>query len=349
MRASATMYCVVLLLSVSGIDTVRGDEQAIHRLQQTKSCPQCDLRGASLRELVLDGSTVAAAMVIRANLIEADLTSASLSGVHLKGALLEKAKLIDAHLQKTDLTDAILNQSDFTRAELTNTILDRAKMYDVNLTDAVFEPDSLPDISTLANAKGLQRLTWINSPSMLIALRSKFKEAGMNNEERQLTYAIMRGGRLRAGFFERTASYVFLELPTAWGVAPWRPLWILFSLIPLFAIGYLAAIVLPPADSGIWRVWDKDRIDPRHAHMRTEKLTAKNCRALPNALYFSILSAFFAGWHEVNVGSWISRMSPEENTLRSTGWVRSVSGLQSLISLGLLALWIFCYFGRPFE
>jgi hypothetical protein len=66
-------------------------------------------------------------------------------------------------------------------------------------------------------------------------------------------------------------------------------------------------------------------------------------------LYFSILSAFSIGWRELNVGTWIARVQPREYTLRATGWVRTVSGLQSIVSVYLLALWVLTYFGRPFE
>jgi hypothetical protein len=66
-------------------------------------------------------------------------------------------------------------------------------------------------------------------------------------------------------------------------------------------------------------------------------------------LYFSMLSAFHIGWRDLNVGTWIARVQPREYTLRATGWVRTVSGIQSLLSVYLLALWILTYFGRPFE
>jgi hypothetical protein len=41
--------------------------------------------------------------------------------------------------------------------------------------------------------------------------------------------------------------------------------------------------------------------------------------------------------------------SAEAYTLSATGWVRAVSGLQSLVSVYLLALWALTYFGRSFE
>jgi hypothetical protein len=184
---------------------------------------------------------------------------------------------------------------------------------------------------------------------MVIALRNKFKEAGMTREERQVVYALMRGESAGLSTVERAIGYVFFELTTEWGVAPWRPLWILLALIPAFSAIYAVAIINPSARGGIWRVWDKDRIEPDAGQEAPTKLTFKNCRALPTALYFSVLSAFFVGWHDVNIGNWISRLSPREATLRASGWIRTVSGFQSLVSVFLLALWIFCYFGRPFE
>ena len=72
-------------------------------------------------------------------------------------------------------------------------------------------------------------------------------------------------------------------------------------------------------------------------------------RLLWVAFYFSLLSAFQIGWRELNVGNWISRVQPREYTLRATGWVRTVSGLQSLLSVYLLALWVLTYFGDPFD
>jgi hypothetical protein len=49
------------------------------------------------------------------------------------------------------------------------------------------------------------------------------------------------------------------------------------------------------------------------------------------------------------VGTWIARLQSREYTLRATGWVRTVSGIQSLLSVYCLALWVLTCFGRPFE
>ena len=63
----------------------------------------------------------------------------------------------------------------------------------------------------------------------------------------------------------------------------------------------------------------------------------------------SLLSAFQIGWKELTIGNWITRLVPREYTLRATGWVRVVAGVQSLFSVYFLALWVLTYFGRPFE
>jgi hypothetical protein len=44
-----------------------------------------------------------------------------------------------------------------------------------------------------------------------------------------------------------------------------------------------------------------------------------------------------------------ARVQSREYVLRATGWVRTVAGIQSLLSVYLLALWVLTYFGRPFE
>ncbi len=67
-----------------------------------------------------------------------------------------------------------------------------------------------------------------------------------------------------------------------------------------------------------------------------------------HAFYFSVLSAFHIGWRDFNVGNWITRLQPTETILRPRGWVRVISGIQSLLSVYLLALWALVYFGRPF-
>jgi hypothetical protein len=147
--------------------------------------------------------------------------------------------------------------------------------------------------------------------------------------------------------------------------APGRALWGLLGLIPMFALPYWIAIKYANPRHGIWMMLSEDRlasgsgktatlkkkavlIRPPMAKTWRERLMGE-CRMVRTGLSFSLLSAFHLGWREYNVGTWIARLQPREYTLRATGWVRTVSGLQSLLSVYLLALWVLTYFGRPFE
>ncbi|MGD8564148.1 MAG: hypothetical protein PVG03_16520 [Desulfarculaceae bacterium] len=192
-------------------------------------------------------------------------------------------------------------------------------------------------------------MTYKDSPHGLVELRQAFRKMGLREAERQLNYAINREERLRS---EHTLwpyiQYVFFELTCGWGLYPGRPLLIMLGLIPFFAIPYLASMYTPGKD-GIFRYWDQERIHTSLGSPEPQPLKYEYGNVELYALYFSFLSAFRIGWREVNVGNWIARMQPREYTLRATGWVRTVSGVQSLISVYLLALSVLTYFGRPFD
>lgn len=65
--------------------------------------------------------------------------------------------------------------------------------------------------------------------------------------------------------------------------------------------------------------------------------------------YFSLISAFDIGFPEINLGRWLRLLPRTEYELKAKGWARTVAGIQSLISLYLVTLWVLSYFGRPFE
>jgi len=150
-------------------------------------------------------------------------------------------------------------------------------------------------------------------------------------------------------------------------MSPGRPLKILWYTFWSFALVYVFAQIWPGPNGGIWANWSPDRIDQHQGRKRPERLAngfpastfshtwlgngAKrygvSCVGL--ALYFSVISALRIGWRDLSLGAWIDRLLPREYTVRSTGWVKVVSGFQSMLSVYLLALWVLTYFGTPFE
>jgi hypothetical protein len=107
--------------------------------------------------------------------------------------------------------------------------------------------------------------------------------------------------------------------------------------------------------SGIYRILPKDRIEISHGEptaenpTKAERLQSGMWTALGWASYFSLLSAFHIGFREFNVGTWLARLQARKYALDPIGWVRVVSGAQSLLSVYLLAMWALTYFGRPFQ
>ena len=72
-------------------------------------------------------------------------------------------------------------------------------------------------------------------------------------------------------------------------------------------------------------------------------------RVLPAAMMFSLMSTFNIGFRGLDFGRWIRLLLKREYDIKPVGWARTVSGVQSLISVYLIGLWVLTYFGRPFD
>ena len=293
----------------------------------------------------------------KADLSQADLRRVDLSGADLGGANLSGANLIRANLSGAGLGGANLSE---------------ANLDDADLSLTMFEPQnqSLGSIVGVEFARHMELLRYQNSPTALVALRERFAKAGFRDQERRVTFAKLRSQQLieweNGPFWRRVGaafSYIAFDLTCAYGLAHGRPLHLLGGMISLLALLY--ALSLGGRGHGaIWRVWQPDRIRKDQGQSDPERLSWEPVgmpgrpsrglffrlgRAFGLGLFFSFLSAFQIGRRELNVGNWITRLMPREYTLRATGWVRVVSGIQSLLSVYLLALWVLTYFGRPFE
>jgi hypothetical protein len=214
----------------------------------------------------------------------------------------------------------------------------------------------------------------------LVQLRDLVQKAGLREDERNLTYALERGRTEHAlaawkQDFPRAAEGVFrliaFDWTTAYGLHPAQALGILLLvwalLIPVYWWPIHRRSSKPTA--GIFRVWPKDRVElkksspflpgndeePKEGEPilqkdgKVERLQARSFKALAWAAWFSLLSAFQIGFREFSVGTWLTRVHPRQFTLEPTGWVRTVVGVQSLLSVYLLAMWVLTYFGRPFQ
>ncbi len=350
---------------------------------------EADLMGADLSGAVLSGAVLSAARLSGAHLGGADLSEADASGADLSAADLSAAHLGGVDLSGADLREANLSEADLSGADLHKANLSVANLYKADLSEADLSEAKLQkahaEFAVFAGTKfvdavvsdfffaGARRLTEIamTSPTTVVNLRKNAKEWGFRNEERALTAALHKY-RMKQGkaFYEKFLDdYLLGGKLTKYGAEPWNSLWFLAILVVPFSIAYMISLGTHRKMTGIWIVRHPDRVLKSLGKDRPIKLTTALAKGfLPyekprgytgritrwlgilwTGLYFSILSAFSIGWRELNFGVWITRLQRQEYTLRATGWVRTVSGIQSLISLYLLALWALTYFGRPFE
>jgi len=318
-----------------------------------------DLNGANLNGATLIFARLKGANLTRANLTEADLLSANLTGANLTsanltGANLSSATLTEANLFEANLTGADLSYAELINAELIKTILRNANFININLKRARYESNSTPEF--LNGIKNLDTVRFASGyQSGLVSLRNSLRESGLRELERKATYVIEKGKTdYTSSLLEKFARRLFFESTAGYGLYPGKSLIILLSFIPLFSLIYFFSVYKKKESpgqrqSGIYRIWVDDRIRKDLGSDEPELIYAGFLKSLGYAFYFSFLSAFHIGWRDVNVGSWITRIQPHEYILRSTGWVRTVSGIQSLISIYLLAFWVLTQFGRPFD
>jgi uncharacterized protein YjbI with pentapeptide repeats len=350
-----------------------------------------DLRKSNLKEANLSKSKLRAnlhgANLAGANLVEADLKRADLSGANLKDADLTKAVLAGADLGEADLTGAILKNADLREAymvaailrgaDLRNVSLHRANLTGADLRGVLFEPllSSPPPLNGMVAARGLADLRYERYPQALLKLRRDFQENGNRQQEREVGYALKRADTLqewRQGGLARVRAafnFVFFDLTCKYGLALWRPLWLVAGGILLFLPFYCLALTSRRADTGIWLVWLPDRVLKSEGQEEPEKLTTaprigsrgtggwdtfrwqlrRGWRTLAIGFSMSLGAAFSLGRRGLTAGNLLSRLRNKEYILSPTGWVRTLAGVQSLISAYLLALWVVLAVARLVE
>ena len=282
---------------------------------------RADLIASNLWQAGLDAAVLDDAEMGHASLVLAHLRRASLRHANLSAANLSRANLRGADLAGADLSDAQLAGADFTAA---------------NLADVTFEPSALPDVRHIATARGLENLRFRRYPDALVALRDSFKKQGFNQQEREVAAALEREYAKNAEWPERWVRKAALGFTCGYGLELARPWFLILTSIAVFWVAYY--------------VFARARLGAIDARARCDAGgAARNSPSLGVlCLRLSLLSAFpLSG--EPNLGRWLVRLLPEPWTLRPLRLIRTLSGLQSLVSLYLIALWVVIFFGRPFE
>ena len=301
-----------------------------------KESKKADLSGANLQ---------------RANLTLADLQGAILTLADLQGAILMHANLRGAALHSADLREAKL-----AAADLQGAILNFAKLQGADFSFV----QGLPDITGLAFAKGLSTIVFdpFDIPRF-VAWKKALQEAGYTQASKELVAAIRRNNQ------PEPWETILFDWTCEFGANPSRPLVVLLWLWVAGTTAYVVGLARR-SGSGLYLLATGEKIPAGNRRNRVLRLRwevprrgagwkfpfrfARYAgRALGTAALFSLMSAFNIGFREVNLGRWIRLMQPREFDIKARGWLRVVSGLQSLTSVYLLALAILSHFGTPFD
>ena len=316
-----------------------------------------------------------------------EITGVNFKGARLRRANLKDAVLRLTNFEGADLTNADLRGADLfsanlTKAKIVGTDLSGARIAYTALRNAEFAPVSLPSGDQLEGITGLHTVTFPKDrPGGLVRFRELARKSGLRTLEREATFAIEsntsrnlmdacpprrwfnRPSRFQAAcapgaWFEGVGRFMLFGWTTGWGLYPFRALQMMVSLIllmtPIYAVFMSRWFLYPSASSGIFRIWPRDHLERRQfgvrivEGIRSERISTGFAGAVAWGLYFSMLSAFNIGWRDISVGDWITRLQYGGYVLRSYGWVRVAAGIQALLSVYLLALWVLTYFGRPF-
>ncbi len=293
------------------------------------------LDGADIREADLRGTSLRGAV-----LSQADLSGADLEGADLSRAWLNRAKLDGADLTNAKLFAAALNDADLHGAKLIQTDLSEAHLDWADLAEANYEPEHQPPILGTSFATGLGHLSWREDPEPIYVLRKSLSDAGFVKQARQVAAAIHRHGE---SWLER----LLFDWTCEWGSNWLRPL-ALAAAISLFTTLVYWVGMHFQTKSGLYLAATGERITTAKGKERIFRIAGStpNLRhrlrweitALGTAFLFSLMSEFNIGFREFNFGRWIRMLQPREFDIRARGWMRTLSGIQSLIGVALVAL-----------
>ncbi|MEP1209960.1 MAG: pentapeptide repeat-containing protein [Rhizobiaceae bacterium] len=332
---------------------------------------RANLTGSVLRGADLRGARLAYANLSNTDLRHVDFRNASLIEANLDGANADFADFRGAYLMWAKITNGSLRRSNLSGANISGTDLSDTSMVAADISHSVFSPTSPPKEG---HVDGLIGLATVQVPfdkssgqprvAGLSLFRTSLKKMGLQSLERQATYAIERSRTSHAlerwsinpiGAAEAFFRLLVFEMPVAYGLYPSRALMTILVLILVFAVIYDVCLRRSHS-SQIVRVWPSGRVENMAGVLVWEKDAKIEVVERGSAIFgvsgitilFSVASAFNIGWKDLNVGSWIQRIQTHESTLHGVGWMRMIAGIQSLISVYLLAIWALTYFGRPF-
>jgi uncharacterized protein YjbI with pentapeptide repeats len=319
------------------------------------------LSGASFFQAKISGS-LGGADLSNAVILNSDFTSTNLSRANLSGAKIFQSNFKDVLLNSANLTKALVREGDWSGVGLLA----------ADVTGLDFEPTKNPETRSVAGASNLEFITYGTNPDAIAQLRKNLGENGFEDERRKTNYALKRRYNQtnkeqgKTNWYKYIYYYlnlIFFDWTVRYGLEPERALIIIIYLWLIFAVIYDLFIHFP-GRSGIFLVKNRVRknvaltsairIRPR-AIMPTSRwkylwrCLKSEWRVFRISLFFSATRALHLGYGGLDLGRWLQMLTKREYELRPKHWSRTLAGLQSLISLYLIVMWVLTEFTNPFD
>ncbi|WP_353571577.1 pentapeptide repeat-containing protein [Candidatus Albibeggiatoa sp. nov. BB20] len=311
---------------------------------------------------------------LEANLSNTTFLSVDLNKANLTKSNLSSAEFFNSSLTKVNLTDAILSNANFNLTNFSQSTF--LPSLDSSPNPHKFAPTFLKQKQLFKDVSYYDKEIQSISP-MLISLRDYYRKNGMREVERNVTN-IIQVGYEKANWEQggwasiySILSKILFNWTTAYGLEPFRAINILLVSMLFFTLIYWFALRIDPKHNQFEIIWQskikthstrhgitKGNIEPdmrRPFCMKKSKqgwwhAIKYELKVLSIAFYVSLMYAFHIGWRQYNVGTWIRKLQHRDFSLQiRKGWIRIVSGVQSLMGLYLLVIWAFTQYGRPFE
>lgn len=318
------------------IDSLKQFNKDISRLKEDTTravLTRAILIGADLQFVNLTGANLYGAVLIEADLTKTNLTCADLRFVQFQGA----------ELIRTDFTGALMWGTILSHAKLRDTILRNSRLSYSEMKYSIFEPLVLPEPHIIAVTRNIDNLTYNDNPGPLAALKESLYTAGFKSASKKVNAAIRR--KTNNEWYEK----LLFDLTCEWGSNYLRPLAILFVSFIVFGAmyGILETKIredkeyLIANQKGLAKEFGDDQVKWKEIHNKW--------RGYSMAYLFSLQSTFRLGFRDFNIGHWLRMFLSPSFKLNSCGWARVVSGIQSVLSVALIILFLLSYFARPFE
>jgi hypothetical protein len=340
-----------------------------------------NLEGTQFAQAKLVCAQLTSAKLKSANLFAADLENADLTAVQAEKATFDSSILRRTSLDGANLTDDRIRKANLQGASLIGTALAGADLAGTEVSRAIWRPISVPGAGGVASMTGAESLVAYppgaresfehRNYSGLTMLAKSLKDGGQAELER-IVLGIREREKTRdernsdEWFDPIVAQFrtVLLGWLIDYGRSPQQALLIVGAAAVVFAVLYFVffVVTLPPSLAKLkagyvltvrrkggpvpgfradWITLQEDIVEPVEP-------PGIIC-AIVWAVGLSLWASVRIGVGSINLSDWLVRLQRQDREIVTQGWVRTLVGVQSLLSNVAIALFIIAFFGRPFD